>query len=226
MTPEAADSVPAYMFINRPMILPIGGLNVTIDPARLAQDGAGNGVLQRADIFVLRMIVDSWPGRPFYFSRTSGGYARELGFGNNILTQGLASKVFVPPASPSRDTVFVQGDGWFDIARTRALWNDVFKGHDALIKTGDWIDQPSIGIPYLYVATGIELAETMADSDPAGARTVLAKTRDVANAMRLDAAAASVEQMLPLIQDLSGDSPRALPLPPSPPATKTQTPPG
>src|SRR5687768_5210339 len=127
MSMQEADSVPPYMFINRPMALKVGDLQVTLDPRAMSQDGSGNGILQRADIFVLRMIADSWPGRPFYFSRTSGGYARELGFSNNVLTQGLASKVFIPPAAATLDTVYVQGDGWFDIPRTRALWTEVFK---------------------------------------------------------------------------------------------------
>jgi hypothetical protein len=220
MTLQEADSVPAYMFINRPMQLAVGELKVTLDPRRLQQDGQGNGVLQRADVFVLKMIADSWPGRPVYFSRTSGGYARELGFGDNVLTQGLASKVFVPPANPGRDTVYMQGDGWFDLARTRALWNDVFKAPQSLIRRGDWLDQPSIGIPYLYVATGVQLSEAMAAQDPAAARKVLETTRDVAAAMRLQGAVAGVDQLMPT---LGGDSPpgKALPvLPPAPPAQK------
>ncbi len=197
MAPLEADSVPPYMFINKPMEMRVGDLRITLDPRRLAQDGQGNGVLQRADIFVLKMIADSWPGRPIYFSRTSGGYARELGFGENVLTQGLASKVFVPPASPGRDTTFVQGDGWLDIARTRALWDSVFKAPKALIRRGDWIDQPSIGIPYLYVATGLELAEALSQRETAAARAVLQDTRSIAQAMRLQQAVAGVDQLIP-----------------------------
>ena len=219
MTPQEADSVPAYMFINRPMLFGVGDLKVTLDPRRLQQDGQGNGVLQRADVFVLKMIADSWPDRPVYFSRTSGGYARELGFGDNILVQGLASKVFVPRVTPGKDTVYMQGDGWFDVARTRTLWNEVFRAPDALIRRGDWIDQPSIGIPYLYVATGLQLAEAMSANDPAGARRVLEKTRDVAVAMRLQGAVQGTEQLMPMLGDsLSGSQ---LPLIPQPaPAQK------
>ena len=51
----------------------------------------------RADAFVLRMIQDSWPARPIYFARSAGGYPRSFGLGDNVLTQGLASKLFVPP---------------------------------------------------------------------------------------------------------------------------------
>jgi hypothetical protein len=227
MTPQEADSIPPYMFINKPMELRVGDLRVTLDPRRLTQDGQGNGVLQRADVFVLKMIADSWPGRPIYFSRTSGGYARELGFEMNTLTQGLAAKVFVPPAGLSKDTVFVQGDGWLDVTRTQTLWNDVFKAPDALIRRGDWIDQPSIGIPYLYVATGIELAEAVAPRDPAAARNILNKTRAVAAAMRLEPAVAGVDQLIPQLLGPPSDSPAAqtLPVVPLVPPAQKSTPP-
>ena len=109
------------------------------------------------------MIQDAWPQRPIYFARTSGGYARSLGLGDYVLTQGLASKLFMPPrhATAAKDTVYVQGDGWLDLPRSDSLWNNVFKGPQSVINTGDWIDRPSVGIPYLYVATGMELAEAL-----------------------------------------------------------------
>jgi hypothetical protein len=217
MTPQEADSVPPYMVINKPMQVNLGELKVILDPQRLQNDGQGNGYLQRADVFVLRMIADSWPGRPVYFSRTSGGYARELGFGNNTLTQGLAAKVFVPPTKTSVDTMFVGGDGWLDVPRTTALWNDVFEAPKSLIRRGDWIDQPSIGIPYLYIATGLELHDALQQhGNPEMAGKVLEQTRAVANAMRLGAALASAEQV-PQIPMPSGDSARAKVLP-APPA--------
>jgi hypothetical protein len=222
MSMQDADSVPPYMFINRPLPLSFGGgaLRTTIDPRRLQQDGQGNGILQRADIFVLRMIADSWPGRPVYFSRTSGGYARELGFGDNVLTQGLASKVFIPPAASSTDTVLVQGDGWFDVGRTTALWNDVFKAPKSLIRRGDWIDSPSVGIPYLYVATGLELAELLRDKDPAAALRVSGETRQVARAVRMEQAVAAAEQVTAPAPSADSALTKALPAPVPAPATK------
>ncbi len=213
MTPQEADSVEPYMFIKQPMAMKVGALNIVIDPQRLPQDGQGNGILQRADIFVLKMIADSWPGRPIYFSRTSGGYARELGFANNVLTQGLASKVFVPPAATSGDTVLVPSDGWMDVKRTAELWTDVFQAPKSLIRRGDWIDQPSIGIPYLYIATGVELAEVLRDRNPQLAQRVLTETKGVAEAMRLGDALRNVEQILPNISVPSGDSARGHQLP-------------
>ncbi|HYC51075.1 MAG TPA: DUF2723 domain-containing protein [Gemmatimonadaceae bacterium] len=224
MTPQEADAVEPYMMIRQPMALNVGDLKVVIDPQRLPQDGQGNGVLQRADIFVLKMIADSWPGRPIYFSRTSGGYARELGFGGHTLTQGLAAKVFVPPAAPGRDTVFTAGDGWMDVPRTTTLWTDVFQAPKSLIRRGDWIDQPSIGIPYLYIATGAELTEALRGRDPQLAAQVFTQTKQVAEAMRLGAALPSLEEMLPQITAPTGDSARAAPMQPGQVPTKGKAP--
>ena len=124
MTPEQADSVPPYIEIQRPMNFESGQIKATIDPQRLSVPN----VLQRADIFVLKIIAESFKDRPIYFSRTSAGYGNELGLGSYLLTQGLATKVFIPPAVPGRDTLLVPGSGWMDLKRTKTLWDSVFVG--------------------------------------------------------------------------------------------------
>jgi hypothetical protein len=186
MTLADADSIPPYYQLQGPQRYSVGPITVTLDPAQLEQ-----GVLQRADVFVLRMIQDGFPGRPIYFSRTSGSYARSLGLGDHTITQGLADKLFIPSPdlgkSARSDTVYMQGEGWFDLPRTKALWNDVFKAPDALIRKGHWIDRPSVGIPYLYVATGLGLSEVLRiHGDEAGAQAVKNKAMRVASAVRLD----------------------------------------
>src|SRR3954470_12578312 len=133
------------------------------------------------------MIQDSWPQRAIYFARTSGSYARSLGLGDNVLTQGLASKVFIPNKAGSKDTLFVQGDGWFDVPRSDSLWNHVFLGPQSVLNTGDWIDRPSVGIPYLYVATGVELAEALKQrGDEKRATDVFNVAKKIAQTVRLD----------------------------------------
>jgi hypothetical protein len=195
MTMEEADSVPAYTVLTRPMVFRKGEITATIDPRRLIPAGEGAGLLQRADIFVLYMLRDAYPERPIYFSRTSGGYAQQLGLDDYTITQGLASKVFVPPPAPGRDTLYVQGDGWFDVKRTESLWKNVFLGPQALIKKGDWIDRPSVGIPYLYVATGLALAEALrATGRSEDAQQVMDRARQVASAVRLERLLAGAEQ--------------------------------
>jgi hypothetical protein len=86
-----------------------------------------------------------------------------------------------------KDTIFIKEQGeWMDIPRSRALWDSVFAAPKALIKRGDWIDQPSVGIPYLYIATGATLAQVLSDrGDVNGARNVFNTTRDIATAVRI-----------------------------------------
>ena len=184
MSLDEADSVPAYYPLQAPMNFTSGSLHAVIDPKNL-----DHGVLQRADLFVLRMIQDAWPERPIYFARTSGSYARSLGLGDNTLTQGLAMKLFMPPAAGTKavDSVYVQGDGWLDITRSVELWQNSFKGPQSVVKTGDWIDRPSVGIPYLYVATGVELAEALrGQGKQAEATKIFDTAKQLAKVVRLD----------------------------------------
>jgi len=103
----------------------------------------------------------------------------------------------VPPTTQTPDTVLVEGDGWLDVARTRALWNDVFVGPRAIISEGRWVDRPSVSMPALYLFGGVELAEALRlDRDERGASAVLATTRDVARATQLDDVVRGVEQAL------------------------------
>ena len=93
-----ADAVPEYYELRQPMLFQSKGITATIDGSRLQY-----GVLQRADAFVLRMIQDAFPERPIYFARSAVGYPRSLGLDNYVLIQGLASKLFIPPASRRRE---------------------------------------------------------------------------------------------------------------------------
>ena len=194
MTMLQADSVPAYIQLDRPMVFQGGPIKATIDPQRLSIPG----VLQRADIFVLRMIADSWKDRPIYLSRTSAGYGNELGLGSYLLTQGLATKLFIPPAVMGKDTLNVPGVGWIDLQRTHTLWDSVFTGHQSLARRRDWVDRPSVGIPYLYVATGLMLSEVLqATGDTQGAARVMAQARGVAKGVKLNDLLAQMEVSSP-----------------------------
>ncbi len=191
MTQTQADSVPAYIQLDRPMTFQGGPIKATIDPQRLSIPG----VLQRADIFVLRMIADSYADRPIYLSRTSAGYGNELGLGGYLLTQGLASKIFIPPGVAGKDTLLVPGIGWVDLARTKAVWDSVFVAPKSLSTRHDWVDRPSVGIPYLYVATGLMLSEVLqATGDVAGAARVMGQARQIAQSVKLTDLLSQMEQ--------------------------------
>jgi hypothetical protein len=212
MTLDEADSVPQYYQLSGPMVFKAGAIQTTIDPHRLQY-----GVLQRADALVLRMIQDGANERPIYFARSSGPYARELGLENRVLIQGLASKVFVSPSdsASAKDTVFVQGDGWLDVTRTAALWHDVFAGPRSVIAKGDWVDRPSVSIPYIYILTGMELAEVFRNrGQSAEARSAFDTAKQVARATRLDAMIENAESAFapPAGATAAGDTARGAPL--------------
>jgi len=209
MTFADADAVPEYYDMREPMSFTAGPYKSTIDPRRLEY-----GVLQRADALVLRIIQDSWKDRPIYFARSAVGYPRSLGLENNVLTQGLASKLFLPPASGSKDTVFVQGDGWLDVARTKTLWNDVFQGPKSVVAEGQWVDRASVSMPSMYIFAGAELAEALRNAgDHSGADAVFTTTRGVAMATRLDDMVRALDQeyRAPIAGDSSGVSLRVDP---------------
>ena len=177
-----ADKVPLAIELPQPQLFKKGDIAATIDGKNLQ-----HGFLERADIFVLRMIQDAFPQRPIYFARTSAGYGESLGLGPYLLTQGLARKLLPHMITASRDTVNIPGQGFLDVARTKTLWTDVFEGQKAILKKGHWVDRPSVGIPYLYVSTGLILAEGLS-TNPAertAVTQVLDTTRRLAQVTRL-----------------------------------------
>ena len=129
------------------------------------------------------VLPESYDERMLFAAQQVVEHARSLGLGDYTITQGLAAKVFMPPeASAARDTVYIQGDGWLDLTRTDSLWKVVFKGPQSVINTGDWIDRPSVGIPYLYVATGVELAQELRlRGKTADAASVFATAKKIAS---------------------------------------------
>jgi hypothetical protein len=184
LTLDEVDSIPPYMVVPQPLRFQAKGLDIRIDPRMLPQTQSG-GLLERADLLVIRMIADTWPQRPVYVSRTSAGYGETLGLGNNLLSQGLARKV-VPTPVASPDTVYVPGSGWIDIQRTRALWRD-FVGPAAIAKRNAWIDRPSVSIAFSYLVTGSELASILSGrSEMTAGDSVLAAVRQVARAVGVE----------------------------------------
>jgi hypothetical protein len=205
MTMDELDAIPDYYEVRQPMQFSTGDINAVIDPRNLEY-----GVLQRADALVLRIIQDSWPSRPVYFARSAAGYPRSLGLGDNVLTQGLASKLFVPPSTAAeakqKDTILVQGDGWLDVGRSETLWNDVFAGPRSVIDEGQWIDRPSVSMAALYLFMGAELTDALrATGRVAEANTIFATTKQVARATDLQGLIQGFEQQL-AAPALQGDS--------------------
>jgi hypothetical protein len=180
MTMTQADQVPLLVSLPTAQVFrqetPKGTLSATI-PA---------GYLERDQQFVLRMIRDSWPQRPFYFSRTSGTYGESLGLGDHLLVQGFARKLLVEVPRESSDTLLLPRDGWTDLTRTRTLWDSTFLGAKALLRQGKWVDNASSGIPLLYVTTAIALAQAEAQlGNEEQSQQFVAKAQDLAHAAGL-----------------------------------------
>jgi hypothetical protein len=173
MTMDEADSVPLGQELSQPQLFVAGNIRAVIQPRFLA----------RADIFVLKMIQDG--KRTVYFSRTSGGYAFELGFGNYVLTQGLSRKLLTDSITGGPGLVQIQGEGWVDVNRMQSLAAE-FRAPDALARENKWVDRASVGIPYLYVSTNYVLAEALsAQGDRAGSEKAINEAMRVARATGL-----------------------------------------
>lgn len=205
LTIAQADSIPLAYQLPDTVLFESGNIRARILPR----------ILTRADIFVLQMIRDN-PDRPIYFSRTAGSYGRELGLDAYLLTQGLARKLLDHIPSIGRDTLLVPGEGFVDVARTTALWNDVFKGQEAFVKKDGWVDKPSVGIPALYVNTGFMVYDLLQNTGNAeGAQRALNTARQVAESARI-AEFFNFAAAEPTPLEIPGDVRPAVPLPVTP----------
>jgi len=190
LTMQQADAVPSVIELMSPQIFRKDGTDIalTIQP-RSFGDFAG---LERADLFVLYMIRDAYPERPFFFGRTTGGYPEEMGFGPYTVTIGLARKLVPGAPKPGNGIVAVAGEGWFDLETTRALWETVFKAPTSIAKRELWVDRPSAGIPFLYVRTGLVLSSALAKTGRADeAARIRAQVERIARATQLEDVLAS-----------------------------------
>jgi hypothetical protein len=175
MTFAEADAIPEYIQINQPQIFKSGNITLNIDP----------GYLVRDELVLLRLIKDAFPERPIYMS-TGGGGRLSQPLQPYLLAQGFVQKLSANPITDTVATPRVLGLN-LDFARTKALWNDVYRAPDALIKEGDWIDRASFGIPYTYAFTGAVLSEAMkAKGDTKGADTVMNRVKAIVKAARIE----------------------------------------
>ncbi|HEU4563280.1 MAG TPA: DUF2723 domain-containing protein, partial [Gemmatimonadaceae bacterium] len=135
MTLDQADQIPQVLALPTAQTFrketPQGTITAVIPP--------GPGYLERAEQIVLLMIRDAYPARPLYISRTSGGLGARLGLASNLLTQGLAQKLVPTVPSEGPNVVLLEREGWFDVARTAALWDSVYQAPASLLRRGDWV---------------------------------------------------------------------------------------
>jgi hypothetical protein len=199
MTIEQANALAPYIELRQPQIFRKGTLVATVQPQ----------LLDKASMLVLRMIADAFPERPIYFARTSGSYGHQLGLDAYLLQQGLARKLLPAIPTANRDTVLLQGEGWFDLPRSRALWDEVFKGHKAIMARDNWADRASVGIPYLYISTAANLYEAeMLAGNREAAEQAMVMAEAIARSTGLSSLFAQQAPAAPP----TGDIPRTMPL--------------
>jgi hypothetical protein len=194
MTFDQADSIPIGQELTQPQLFVKDHIRAIVPPHFFA----------RADWFVMKMIQDGV--RPIYLSRTSGNYAQELGLSGYMLTQGLARKLMPDSVRAGKDTVQVPYEGMVDVPRTLALWKE-FRAPTSLIRKNDWVDRPSVGIPYLYVSTGVLLSEALQEQGKnKEAADILGTAKQVASATQLQEFFGAEPAAAPTVP--SGDSAR------------------
>jgi len=193
LTMEQADAVPSVVELSSPQTFRKGGTDIVVNiQPRSFGDFTGLG---REDLFVLYMIRDGYPERPFYFSRTTGGYAEEMGFAPYTVTAGLARKLVPHIPTAGNGIVAVPGEGWFDLETTRALWETVFRAPKSIASRDLWVDRPSAGIPFLYLRTGLALTTALAQRGRTDeAARIRAQIERIARATQLDDVLARVSQ--------------------------------
>jgi hypothetical protein len=200
MTMEEADRIPLGQQLSQPQRFVKGNIRATIQPRFLV----------RADVLVLRMLLDN-DDRAIHFSRTSADLVEELGLEAYTAMQGHTRRVYPDSVREGGNIVRVPGEGFVDVARSQALWNE-FRAPEALIRKGDWIDAPSRGIPYLIISTGIATAEGLARTgQTVAADSLIEQVRKVAVAMRFTEIAGEMEPVTPR---LTGDTVATTPVPP------------
>ena len=182
LTIEQADSIPLSYQVAQPQTFRKAGTDIvaTIPPQYLS----------KADLIVLRMIVDAYPDRPVYFSRTSGNYAdAQLGLRDFLLQQGLARKLVPKEPTAGTDTMPMPGEGWLDVSRSIALWDSVYLAPEAIIREGRWVDRASNGIAMLYIVNAVILAEAEERRGHAAkSRELLESARGIARVLGIESA--------------------------------------
>jgi hypothetical protein len=173
----AVESLPPYMILREPAQMRKDSLVATIQP----------GVVSRDQLVVLSIIKDSFPERPLFIARSTGGYAETLGLEPYMLTQGMVRKVMPAPIEEGPGLALVAGEGWVDVNRSAALWEQSYRGNTALTRLDDWMDRASANIPFIYVNTAVLIAEGLTrQGETTRAEAVYAEAEQIVQATRLE----------------------------------------
>jgi hypothetical protein len=173
--PEAADSLPPYSLLERPMTGQLGPITVGLDPSQTPN----RGFLDRSDLAVLTLTKLHLGRRPIYFSSTVGDYPDRLGFAPYLVTEGLVRRLLPAPVAPSDSIRASQVQGrYVNVPRTRALAFQVY--HAASVarpRPRGWVDRASENSLLPYIMIYDTLAELLQQADPTQSARALAVAR-------------------------------------------------
>src|SRR5881296_1472319 len=176
---EPADTLPPYAPLAQPITGYLGPIEVTVDPRAL-----GRPYLERSDLAVLQIIKDQLGKRPIYFSTSTGSYADQLGLSPYLVGEGLVRRVASAPVAPGDSIRRVEGRGFLNVPRARALASGVYQGGEtaARPRPRGWVDVPSQNSLFAYVFLYDTIAAAVHDREPAlAARAVELRDAILAN---------------------------------------------
>ena len=129
------------------------------------------GVYSRDQLLVLRMLKDSYPQRPMYFS--SAGYAQQLGMRQvSDSRRGSCTKLNPVPPPVSSRYVPIQGFGAIDLVGIEARSGIPYTwGPRRCMRMDRWVDRASSDIPLRYVVTAAVLGEALHAARRLGVRS-------------------------------------------------------
>src|SRR3989441_7378121 len=174
-----SDTLPDYVPLAQPATGYLGPIAVSLDPGRL-----GRPYLMRSDLAVLQIIKDALGKRPIYFSTSTGSYADQLGLSPYLVGEGLVRRVASAPVAPGDSIRRVEGRGFLNVPRARALASGVYQGGEtaARPRPRGWVDVPSQNSLFAYVFLYDTIAAAVHDREPAlAARAVELRDAILAN---------------------------------------------
>src|SRR5213596_4035425 len=161
---DPADSLPAYVALSQPVTVRLGPIDVGLDPRTL-----GRPYLMRSDLAVLEIVKDQLGKRPVYFSTSTGNYPDQLGLSPYLVGEGLVRRVVARPVAPSDTVRLVEGRGFVNVPRSKALAFDVYSGGEtaARPRPRGWVDVPSQSNLFGYAFVYDTIAAVLREREPA-----------------------------------------------------------
>jgi hypothetical protein len=167
----AADTLPPYILIDKPMTGALASVQVTVDPQAL-----GRPYLGRSDLAVLQIIRDQVGKRPIYFSTSTANIPDQLGLSAYLVNEGLVRRVMPAPVAQSDSVRLIGGRGFVNVARLKRLAFDVYRGGQASAwrRPRGWVDTPSQNSLFGYVLVYDTIAAALREREPALATQAIA----------------------------------------------------